>query len=151
MSKKEESLLGLVPVSSGLGTGGNGNLASFGTGEALIKDEKRTLAEFGKQVLVIEATAAKTLFGMTKIGELHRHGAGVFDETAGNILDIKDRERGTEHGQYVAEFAKVQLQVFARHMIGAIEVGATNIGTEIHRSLYLPEPEQRSLWKKLFG
>ncbi|MCL5960829.1 MAG: hypothetical protein M1358_16270 [Chloroflexi bacterium] len=153
MGKNGESLLGLVPVTSGPNSPSNGSLAPISAQRSLSRDEQRTLDEYHKEILVIDATAHKTLFGMTKIGQIHQHGALKFDETTGYILNIKNQSRGREHQAYVNEFSAHQIQMLAGHLIGAMEVGGTNIGMEVHRSLYpLPEPpEPRSLWKRLFG
>jgi len=153
VAKKGESVLGLVPISSAGSGNGQLSLAPIGANRAITKDEARAIDEFHKEMLVIDAQAAKTAFGMTKIGQLHQHGADIFDKTTEYILGIKDRPRGREHQLYVEEFSHHQIQLLAKHTMGAIEVGSGAIAVEIARSLYpIPEPpEPRSLWKKLFG
>ena len=76
MAKKEESLLGLAPISSPSGT----ELVPFGGDRALTRDEQRITDEWHKQTLAIEATAAKTILGQSEIAEIHKHGAMVLLE-----------------------------------------------------------------------
>lgn len=150
---KKEALLGRAPLEGVPNPPPNGSLQLFAPERALTKDEQRTIDEFRKQRLVIEATEIKTDFGMTKIGEMHEHATVEFDDNVGYILEIKASQRGKEHQAYMDEFVKHQIQHMARNLAAAVEVGATGIGMEIHRSLYLlPEPpEPRSLCKMLFG
>jgi len=150
MTKRNESVLGLAPLAPPTGLSTNGHLAPFSPGRALTKDQRRILEEWHKETLVIDTTAAKTVFGMSKIAEIHQHASIKFDETVDYILAVKEEEHSREHQQYVDEFSTRQIQLLAKHLLGAIEVGGTNIGIEIHRSLYLlSEPEQRSFWQRL--
>lgn len=148
MSRKDENVLGLAPLSPvpSLST----DLVPFNPSRALTRDERRITEEWRKQTLVIEGTTAKTILGQTEIAELHKHGACVFDDSVSYIVGIKEEARGKEHQVYVDEFTTRQIQSLARHLLGAIEVGATNIGFEINRSLY-PPPEKRGFFERLFG
>src|SRR5436190_17340345 len=115
MTKKQENLLGLPSVSQFPGTTSN-SLVPFTSGGPLTKDDQRMMAEFRKELAVIEATAFKTEFGMGKIGEIHEHAATEFDSTVGFILAVKDEPRGKEHQLYVDEFTARQIQMLARHI-----------------------------------
>lgn len=156
MAKKDETLLGLatVPMASAFGNGhAGGGLARSGAFQALTKEQQRVLAEFEKQHLVIEKQQEKTTFGEEMIGEIHEHGFSTFAHTSGAIIGIKALAQGAEHQAYLEEFSKHQLAMLARHISGAVNVGATNIAVEISRSLY-PEPElpePRSWLKRLIG
>ncbi len=147
--QKSESILGLP---DDIGSGGLGNsLVPYNPqNQAVTRDEKRIGEEYRKQIIVIEAQAAKTIFGQTKIAEINRHAAQVFDDTVGFIVTTKAEARGKEHQAYIDEFANRQIQMFARHMFGTLEVGATKIGLEIDRTLYV-EASRRRLLARLFG
>lgn len=153
---RKEGLLGLAPLDREPVSNGNGDLQLFDSQRALTKEEQRTVDEFRSQMRVIEAINAKTSFGMAKIAELHEHAAVEFDDTVGYILRIKDQPRGKEHQLYINEFTSHQVNALARHLMGAVEVGATAIGAEIHRPLYFapeppPPPKRRSLREALWG
>lgn len=146
---KEESVLGLIALETPPRL--SSELVPFGQpSRALTKDEKRVTETFDKQVLIIEATEAKTVFGQNGIGEIHQNGGYVFHDTVSYLFELKDEAHGKEYQPYIDEFAKLQARTLAKHILGTIEVGATNIGAMIHQSLDLP-PEKPSLWKRLFG
>lgn len=150
MTKKNESLLGLVPYTPTAGT--NTGLVPFAPNQALTREEQRIVDEWHRQTLIIDATTTKTLLGLDKITEIHFHAATTFGEASGQILALRETAQGKEHQAYMDEFCRHQVQVLARHLLGAVEVGATNIGHEIHRSLYLaPEEDKRSFLQRLLG
>jgi hypothetical protein len=153
MTKKEGSLLGLPAPDSFGSSFSTGNIVPLRAGHQLSKDEQRVMAEWHKTQLVIEATAARAVFGISKVTEIHQHGSLTFEEATAAILAIKDKAHGKEHEAFMEEFTSRQIPLMARHLFGAIDVSVTNIGLELHRSLY-PEPEKPeplSVWKRLFG
>ena len=95
--------------------------------------------------LVIEGYSAKAAYGMTQIAEIHRHGVTIFDDTARFIIDVKERQRSKDHKDYTDEFCTRSMQMFGRHILGVMEVGATNIASEVHKTMYTPHeaPKKR--------
>ncbi len=153
---KESDFFGLSTTTTAFGLSTNGMSFLTSPGRDLSRDEQHICEEWNKQMMVIDAQADKTAFATTKIGEVHRHGALTFSTTLEYVLALKEEAEGEEYQLYMAEFSKRQLQMLGRHMLGAVEVGSSHIGGEIHRSLYPPPeppppPEPRSLWKRLFG
>lgn len=148
-SQHKDSVLDL-PDEAGSSNWGNSLTLYNARNEMTTRDERKIGEEYRKQALVIDRQAAKTIFGMTKIGEINRHAAQTFDDTVGFIVTAKAEARGKEHQAYVDEFANRQIQMFARHMFGTLEVGATNIGVEINRSLYMTA-SPRGFFGRVFG
>lgn len=152
---KESDVFGLSNASTAYGLSIFDQAFPATPARSLSKDEQRVCDEWNKQMLVIDSQTDKTTFGTTKIGEIHRHGTLTFHESVAYVLDLKSEAANKEHQNYMDEFTKRQLQMLGRHVLGAIEVGSSHIGAEIHRPLY-PEPEPetpepRSLWQRLFG
>ena len=148
MKKKQESVLGLAPIDQGE----NGQIVSLNSTRPSNQDEQWTLDEYNKQTFVMQGVRAKTVHAMQLIAAIHKEGASTFDEAAGYILTIKDNQRTKEHQAYMDEFCTREIQMLGRHLLASVEVGATNIGSEVHRSLYPPaRAEERGLWKRIFG
>lgn len=139
-----------LPSESGSSNLGSSLIPYNARNQAGTRDERKIGEEYRKQVLVIEVQAAKTIFGLTKIAEINQHAAQTFDDTVGFIVTTKAEARGKEHQAYVDEFANRQIQMFARHVFGTIEVGATNIGLEINRTNYV-SASPRGFWERVFG
>jgi hypothetical protein len=145
--KKNVSALGLAPLQVAPSLG----LAPFSPSRREItREEDRVLEAFYREELIIDLTAEKGKFGMRKLGEVQQTAADLFGGTVTNILDAKNQAKGVEAQAYVDEFTLRQIQMYARHMLGTLEVVGTNIGMEVHRSLNLP-PEQVGFWQKLVG
>jgi hypothetical protein len=102
-------------------------------------------------VLVIDVTEAKAEFGMYKIGQMQERASDLFGDTVSFMLQNKEEARGTEAEPYVAEFTLRQIQMYARHMLGTLEVAGTRIGEEVHRSLSLPPEEPKGFWARMIG
>jgi hypothetical protein len=156
--KKQESLLGLAPVVTRPKLSTNGSLAVPGSTLGLDKDytpeEQWTLAAWRQGTLVIDATASKTLFGAAKIAELHQRGDVYFSETLECIWEVKHEPRDAESQRYMDEWSQHQIQLAAQQLSGTLEVGAYNIGVEVHRSLHPPEIRERErpgFWARLWG
>lgn len=148
-NRRSHSVLGLPEETSAAGFE-SGLVPYAPPDKPATRDERKIGVEYGKQTLVIEAQAAKTIFAQTKIADINRHVAVVFDVTAGFIVETKEIARGQEHQAYVDEFANRQIQIFARHMLGTVEVGVTRIGLEIDRPLYITAPP-RTFWQHVFN
>ena len=151
--KKQESVLGLAPLSQT----GNGSLLglspSYGSEVALTKTEQRMALESRKQAQVIRAQAAKTALAMEKINEMHQHAADEFHATAQHLSAVRQQAAGTDYQAQVDEFTKRDAQLAAQHTFGALEVGARKVAEEVHRSLYLADvpEEKRGLIRRLIG
>jgi hypothetical protein len=150
---KQDSLFGTAPLAPFSSQGTSSHLVRLQAEHALTHEEQRIVDEWLKQHLVIDATAAKSCFGVSKIAELHQHSATQFDETMSYIAAIKEADHSPVAQPYIDEFTDRQFQLLGRHVLGATDVGATNIGNEIHLSLHLaPEPpEPPGLLKRIFG
>ena len=153
MAHKEESLFGLAPVATQHHSSTSTQLSPYEPDRTPTRQEQKVVDALRLERLVIEAQTAKTTFGMSQIAKLHEHGSATFDAAVAEVFAIKEQSRSKEHQAYIDEFSTRQLSMFGREMLGAMDVGATGIAFEIHRSLY-PEqeqPEPRSVWKRLFG
>lgn len=153
MAKKNESVLGLVPLSQPSNFGSHSGLVPHKSVRTMTQDDQRVLDELYKEALVMDGIRTKSLFAMDQIAEIEKHGIATFKETVGYILAIKDEACSKEQQAYIDEFCVRGIHALARHMLGVMEVGATNIGIEVHRSLYpIPEPTKPvSLLERLFG
>lgn len=149
-------VLGLAPMqpqsagSLGLTRAEPVSSPQYPSNQAITKRERQILDSFHEEVAVIDATEAKAEIGMYKIGQMQERASDLFSDTVGFLLQNKEAARGTEAELYVAEFTQRQVQMYARHMLGTLEVGGTRIGEEVHRSLYLP-PEQKGFWAQKLG
>jgi hypothetical protein len=148
MAKKNEDVVALVPAPD-LSTA----LAPLSTRHGLTAAEKGIIDESYKQRLAIEAIRVKEDFGTNKIAEIHFHVNSKFDETAGGMIEAKNRPgRSKEHQEYVDQFTRHQMNMLAQHLSGVLEVSASNIGMILHQSAYPPEPERQGLLSRLlFG
>lgn len=146
--KKTVSVLGLAPVqptSSSLG------LVPYSPSRREVtREESRVIEAYHREELVIDLTAEKGKLGMRKLGEVQETASELFGDTVSFMLDVKNEAKGTEAQPYVDEFTLRQIQMYARHMLGTLEIVGTNIGLEVHRSLNLP-PEELGFWQKLFA
>jgi len=113
------------------------------TSGRLTKEEREILHERDKQLLVVDAQADKSLFAMNRLGEVDQYAFLQAAETFEYALELKAEVKGEEAQLYMTEFVKRGLQMYGRQMLGCIEVSGANIGAEVHRSLYPPEPEQK--------
>lgn len=146
--RKTESVLGLAPLemASPFHTG----LVPYAQERTLTREEQRVTNEFDRQKLVIEAQREKTKLGIGAIGEIRDHASMVFQDTGISIFVRQQEVLGSEIESYVTEFNRLNMQGLAHDLLAATNVGSTNIGTVIYKSLDLP-PEPPSLWKRLFG
>ena len=152
MPKKPESVLGLTPISDTPNFEDRGYIIPMDSARPSNQDERWILDEYQKQALIIQGVEAKELLAIKLIAEIHKEGVASFDEAAGQILRIKENQRTKEHQAYIDEFSTRAIQLMGRHLLATAEVAATNIGVEVHRTLYPPLPgETPSLWKRLFG
>ena len=148
MTKKQESVLGLAPIDQWENT----SIVSMGSVRPSNHDEQWILDEYHKQTFVMQGVRAKTEHAMQLIADIYKEGVSTFDEATGYILEVKDGQRTKEHQAYVDEFCTRELQMLGRHLLASVEVGATNIGVEVHRSLYPPVVREKpGFWKRVFG
>jgi hypothetical protein len=153
MTKTEESLFALTPLAQAPSFGNYGQMVAMEQTRPSNREEQWVFDEYHKQTLIMEGLEIKTVQAMKLIGEIHKEGTATFDEAVAFILSIKDEQRGKEHQAYVDEFCIRGLQMMGRHLLATMEVGATNIGVEVHRSLYPSVPPEKppSLLKRIFG
>ena len=117
-------------------------------------DLRKVDQEFQTQVAVIDASSIKTIHGMAGLGQLEQMAAVQFEQTARVLAAVKGMTKGLAHRNHVEKFCDRMAEVSARHILGAVEIGAAGIAREIHRPLYPvveEQPEPRSLWEKIFG
>src|SRR5580765_5760112 len=148
--KKNISVLGLTPMQPQSASTSNLGLAPlesispphYPANRAITRRERQILDTFHEEVLVIDATEAKAEFGMYKIDQMQERASDLFGDTVSYLLQNKEEARGTDAEVYVSEFTLRQIQMYARHILGTLEVAGTRIGEEVHRPLSLP-PEQK--------
>lgn len=152
-TKKNVSVLGLAPVNLqsasilGLPPMSPPNIP---LDRAISRQEQRIIGAFHEDVLIIEGTAAKAEFGMFMFGEVQQCASRLFGGTVSTLLDNRNDLQGTEVEPYMNEFTTRQIQMYARHMLGALEITGSRIGEQIHSSLDIPT-ERPSLMERIFG
>ena len=152
MAKKEESLFALAPLSQSPSFGDDRSIVPLDSTRSSHRDEQWIVDEQHKQTLIMQGFEIKTVQAMKLMAEIQKEGIVTFDEATAFIFLIKDEQRNKEHQAYIEEFCARSLQMMGRHILAITEVGATNIGMEVHRSLYPPGPiEPRGFFKRLFG
>lgn len=152
MTKKQESVLGLTPIVQGQDFEEHTSALAITSARPSNRDERWILDEYKKQTFVMEGVRAKTEHALDLIADIHRAGVSTFDTATAYILEVKDGQRAKEHQAYVDEFCTRGIQMLGRHLLASVEVGATNIGVEVHRSLYPPEVREKpGFWKRVFG
>ena len=131
-------------------------LPSTISGHGLTREEQRTLDEYRKQRMVIEATGAKFKRAKTLIAEVDHHGVQLFVETADAIDAAKEGSRDREDQAYVDEFCNRSKKALANHLLAAQDLGARALVSEAQRPMYLmpepdPPPKKRSVREWLLG
>ena len=142
MAKKDDgNVLALPPMKTEFGVTANTSLAP-NTGRRPLNKRERQIIELSiEQRTVMEHTSANARLGMVLIGQIHEQASQTFEETTAFIIDTKNQPgRNAEHQAYIDQFSLSQIQLSAQEFLGIINVTATGIGMEVHRSLY-PEPE----------
>lgn len=133
--KKTDNVLALPPLKSETGSGTGTSLLLRTTRDATNRLEKRIIEESHTQDLVIDLRAEQARFAMTMIGRIHEHGSITFSEATEMIMDVKDNvDRSQEHQAYIDQFSLRQIQLLAQETLAMIDVVATTIGGEVHRS-----------------
>lgn len=156
MTKKTDNVLALPPMKSDFSPVAGTGLASQASNRQLDKREKQITELSREHRSVMELTADNARFGMTMIGKIHEHASSTFEETITYIVDTRNQPgRDDEHQAYIDQFSLRQIQLCAQQMLAVIDVGATGVGMEIHRSLY-PPPEEApengtGFFARLFG
>ena len=150
MAKKPESMLGLAPLSHESNYESHGYIVPVDSRRPANQEERWIVEEYQKQALIMEGVEAKAVRAMKLIAEIHKEGVSVFDDATANILSIKDEQRVKEQQAYIDEFSTRAIQLMGRHFLATAEVAATNIGVEVHRTLYPPSTTP-SVLKRLFG
>ena len=134
-----DNVLGLAPLSSEFGTATHLGLGLWSSHQSLTQDERQLIDEARKRQLAIDIISTQARFAVSKINEMHQHASGMFDTTCNLIIEIKDRlDRDAQHQAYIDQFSEHQIRLLAQHSLAMIEMGATNIGTELHQSPYPP-------------
>ena len=111
------------------------------------------IIETGREQQLAEAVlSAKFRFAQIKIGELHEHGALVFDRTTDFIMGIKEQSgRSREHQAYIDHFTARKIALLDQHLLKLDDAGATAIAHQAYLPPY-PEPEpERGFWDRVFG
>lgn len=133
--KKTDNVLALPPLKSETGGRTGTSLTLQNTRDALDRREKRIIEESHTQDLVIDLRTQQARFAMTMIGMIHEHGSMTFSEATEMIMDVKDNsDRSQEHQAYIDQFSLRQIQLLAQETLAMIDVVATTIGEEVHRS-----------------
>jgi hypothetical protein len=149
MTKKPESVLGLTPIVQGQDLEEHTPGLAITSARPTNRDERWIVDEYKKQTFVMEGVRAKAEHALVLIADIHQAGVSTFDSATGYILAVKEAQHTKEHQAYVDEFCTRGIQMLGRHLLATVEVGATNIGVEVHRSLY--PPEKPGFWKRVFG
>lgn len=146
-NKKYVSVLGLAPMQAPNSLG----LTPYSPlRRDITREEMRAIEEFHREELIIDLTAEKGKLGMRKIAEVHECASDLFAPTVAYMLQNKEDMRGTEAYPYVEEFTLRQVQMYAKHLLGTLDMVDTNIAMLVHESLNLP-PEQQGFWQRLLS
>ena len=148
---KKKTLLELSPMTTEADFGPSNNQLALSDGNMLAGDRRLIGNESQKQKTAIDAITKKTLYGMDRIAQIDLHAGTVFEETAHAITATKQAAQGQLHEPYVDEFSHRLLQMSARHMFAVVEIGASGVAQEVHRSPYPPVSEPQGFLKRFFG
>ena len=148
---KKKTLLELSPMTMDADFSPSNSQITLSNGNLLAGETRLIGNEAQKQKTAIDAITDKTLYGMDRIAQIDRHASTVFEETAQAITATKQAAQGQLHEPYIDEFIHRLLQMSARHMFGVVEIGASGVAEEVHRSPYPPVSESPGLLKRLFG
>jgi hypothetical protein len=148
--KKTDNVLALPPLRSDFGSTADTSLVPWSAREPLNRREKRITEESHSQDLVIDLIAQQARFGMTMIGRIHEHGNKTFNGTTEFIMEVKnDSDRTEEHQAYIDQFSQRQIQLLAQQLFAVIDVSATGVGVEVHKSPYPPLKKPTGLLARL--
>jgi hypothetical protein len=114
------------------------------------------VAEYEKQTTVADAQAAKTIFGMRLVAEIHNAGhLNKRDAIALLIALDQTTSFPGEIGQIYAAARREQVLLFVDHIHKLVRTGAKNIAIEVNRSLFPsappPPPKRGIVARLLFG
>jgi hypothetical protein len=79
---------------------------------------------------------------MCEINKIYQHAQWVFCELTKNLLEVKDRAKGTESEAYVEEFTHHLIQMAAHQMKGCVKFAAIALSQEIGCHPDPPEAEE---------
>jgi hypothetical protein len=158
MPKKEEQM---VDTKLTLVSQGGGSLVPYGlafsSNSPMTKTEERMYLEKRKQQLVIEGQKEKTKQAMRCLSEIKQQASDVFNQDMRHHTAINEAAQGKPYQPLVEEFNDYAAKLEAQHLYRLLDGGAHQIGTEVMRSLYLPDvpeplpPPPPTLWQKLLG
>jgi len=154
MVKKHDSMFKIPPNEAISKPTPNENLIQYKPAHSMTREERRTVDELNKQILVEVGTGAKTVKAMRLATYIHKKGAINFDDAGRYIIGLKTSgEREEEHQAFIDEFCTREMQVLGRHLLGTMEIGVASIVEIVQMPLYLEkeDPEFRSLWERIFG
>jgi len=135
---------------------------AFNSQALSVADVDLLVAEYEKETAVIAGQAAKTVFAMQQLAELHRHGMLTTRDTIDYMMELDASTMLTDEGQQLFEKARrQQMLMFVDHLHKVLHLGDRNIAAEVDRSLYLkpavpalppPAPRRRGIiYRLLFG
>lgn len=128
MHNQSVSVLGFPPVTA----------PDIPMERAITRREGQIVQAFHEDVLIMDGTALKAEYGMFKLGEIQQCASYLFGDTVSILLNNRNDLKGTDAEPFMNEFALRGIQMYARHMIGVMEIAGTRIGEQAHSSLDLP-------------
>jgi hypothetical protein len=148
--KKTDNVLALPPLRSDFGSTADTSLVPRSAREPLNRRERQMIEEVHSQDLAIDLETQQARFGMSMIRRIQEHGALCFSEVTDFIMDIRENsDRSQEHQAYIDQFSQRQIQLLAQQLFAVIDVSATGVGVEVHKSPYPPPKKPAGLLARL--
>jgi hypothetical protein len=133
----------------------SGRHETFGISHVITPREHHIAEQWHEQVLVMDGTRSKGLFGMEIIADINQCAAAEFVETEAYIHSYVLEAIGTGYEAETIEFATYLRRISARQFASAVEVVGAKIGLELDRTLYPPPeaapPKPKGFLQRLFG
>jgi len=150
MAKNQaDNELGLFLPKTPLSTSST-DLVPYEAEKPVTKEGKHFQRELASHERAERGYEEKAAYGVALLKELNVSTASVFVEELHDYGALKGKLQGEAYQAMGEEFLRVVAQRSAQHKLALIEVAASNIGAEVHRSLYV-EPEEPSFWERLTG
>ena len=126
------------------------SLVPYESNRPVTKEEKHFQRELASHERAERGYEEKAAYGIALLKELRVATARLFVEEIHEYGELKGQLQGEAYQVMGEEFLKVNAQGSAQHKLAINEVAGSNIGAEVHRSLYV-EPQEPSFWERLTG
>jgi hypothetical protein len=125
--------------------------SAYSISAAQTRDGQFMLEAGGKHELAMQIYARKTVYAISKAGELQAHGARTFNRTCEVLDAVAESAQGTPRQRYVDGFIHYQKDQEAEQITTLYADGMGLIRQELVRRLPDGAPPKRGLLARMFG